>query len=175
MHLCVRRSGVLGVEMKTLPVKVAASRVESSDAQLLPRALSLTHRCQIRTSGSLIYIHKSSVFTRPGTAADATRPRPQLPAAPSPARVSQIPLSSLAARRGGAPPPPVHRCLIVRLEIPTAPPCTVRLAQSRRYPTMQHNPSPLAPLVRRSPPASQTYERESADPLPLPRLVCVCV
>ena len=169
MHLCVRRSGVLGVEMKTLPVKVAASRVESSDAQLLPRAL--THRS---TSGSLIYIHKSSVFTRPGTAADATRPRPQLPAAPSPARVSQIPLSSLAARRGGAPPP-LHRCLIVRLEIPTAPPCTVRLAQSRRYPTMQHNPSPLAPLVHRSPPASQTYERESADPLPLPRLVCVCV
>ena len=64
-----------------------------------------------------------------------------------------------------APPPPSRRCLRIRLEIHIAPPCTVRLAQKPPYPTMQHNPSPLAPLVRRSPsrcPGLCVCERESS-------------
>ena len=124
---------------------------------------ALTHR----TSGSLIYFHKNS--RGPEHCRPNARPRRgpvwQIlwrtavpPPSPDPCRAACTRLAdsdTLVSRpRDGprrAPPPPSRRYLRIRLEIHKAPPCTVRLAQKPPYPTMQHNPSPLAPLVRRSP------------------------
>lgn len=135
---------------------------------------ALTHR----TSGSLIYFHKYSrgpEHCRPNGNATPAGARcgrscgaPQCPPpSPGPCRAACTRLAdsdTLVSRpRDGprrAPPPPSRRCLRIRLEIHKAPPCTVRLAQKPPYPTMQHNPSPLAILVRRSPPAAQACVRE---------------
>ena len=138
---------------------------------------ALTHR----TSGSLNYLHTYSrgpEHCRPSNATPAGGPcgrscgAPQCPPpSPGPCRAACTRLAdsdTLVSRpRDGprrAPPPPSRRCLRLRLEIHIAPPCTVRLAQKPPYPTMQHNPSPLATLVRRSPPAAQACvcERERA-------------